>query len=269
MPLKISLQRSKVVQTLRLLRLHCYPIFEQLQLEEALLRADESNWCLINEGTPPAIVLGISGQIDKLVHEERFCKDPVPLVRRFSGGGTVFVDEQTLFITFICNAHHAPVLPNPENILHWSAELYKEILHGTSFRLRENDYAMEDKKCGGNAQYFRKERWLHHSSWLWDFSLDKMDYLLHPPRVPCYRQGRSHEEFLCRLKEHFSSKELFVSRTLGALCKRFVLEERSLEECLPIKALPHRKTTELLKGYGKEEKVAEESLIQKICEKSC
>ena len=46
----------------RLLRLRGYPILRQLQLEEALLRADAGNWFLLNDGTPePAIVLGISG----------------------------------------------------------------------------------------------------------------------------------------------------------------------------------------------------------------
>ncbi|NGX54212.1 MAG: hypothetical protein K1000chlam4_00937, partial [Chlamydiae bacterium] len=48
--------------TFSLLHLSGLPIFEQLQLEEALLRADEGNWCLINSGVPPAIVMGISAK---------------------------------------------------------------------------------------------------------------------------------------------------------------------------------------------------------------
>lgn len=48
----------------RLLRLKGVPILRQLHLEEALLRADDANYCIINEGTPePAIVLGISGWV--------------------------------------------------------------------------------------------------------------------------------------------------------------------------------------------------------------
>ena len=46
----------------RLLRLRQVPILQQLRLEEALLRADDSNWCILNDGSPtPAIVMGISG----------------------------------------------------------------------------------------------------------------------------------------------------------------------------------------------------------------
>lgn len=47
---------------LRLLRLSRFPIFHQLVLEEALLRATQQNWCLVNDGAfNPAIVMGISG----------------------------------------------------------------------------------------------------------------------------------------------------------------------------------------------------------------
>lgn len=51
----------------RLLKLRGVPILRQLQLEEALLRADSANYCIINEGTPePAIVMGISGYAKSL-----------------------------------------------------------------------------------------------------------------------------------------------------------------------------------------------------------
>ena len=50
------------MKAVKLLRLQNFPILRQLLLEEALLRADSSNWCIINDGTSvPAIVMGISG----------------------------------------------------------------------------------------------------------------------------------------------------------------------------------------------------------------
>jgi lipoate-protein ligase A len=46
----------------KFLRLAAFPILQQLQLEEALLRATTHNWFVINEGTPdPTIVMGVSG----------------------------------------------------------------------------------------------------------------------------------------------------------------------------------------------------------------
>lgn len=48
----------------RLLRLKTFPILEQLQLEEALLRATSQNWLIVNDGTPATtVVMGISGYV--------------------------------------------------------------------------------------------------------------------------------------------------------------------------------------------------------------
>ena len=89
---------------LRLLQLFSTPILDQLRLEEALLRSHAGNWCLINRGLPsPAIVMGISGVAERLVHVEAARAAGVPVIRRFTGGGTVVVDDGTLFISFVCN----------------------------------------------------------------------------------------------------------------------------------------------------------------------
>lgn len=46
----------------RVLRLAGMPILQQLQLEEALLRATPHNWFIVNDGCSQAsIVMGISG----------------------------------------------------------------------------------------------------------------------------------------------------------------------------------------------------------------
>ncbi len=49
---------------LNLLRLARMPIYTQLHLEEALLRATKDNWLIVNDGAfNPAIVIGISGWV--------------------------------------------------------------------------------------------------------------------------------------------------------------------------------------------------------------
>lgn len=47
------------MQTFHFLHLVNTPILQQLQIEEALLRADERNWIILSEGSSPAIVMGI------------------------------------------------------------------------------------------------------------------------------------------------------------------------------------------------------------------
>lgn len=53
--------------TVNVLRLRHLPIFKQLHIEEALFRATDENWFIVNDGTPePAVVLGISGYAERM-----------------------------------------------------------------------------------------------------------------------------------------------------------------------------------------------------------
>jgi lipoate-protein ligase A len=219
-------------------------IFEQLQLEEALLRADSRNFCVINKGSKRSIVMGSSGVAEELLHLDLVEKDRIPVIRRYSGGGTVIVDENTLFVTFLFSKETLS-LAFPESILRWSADLYKAAWHLPEFDLRENDYVLNHRKCGGNAQYIQKDRWMHHTSFLWDYAPKNMEYLQLPKRRPAYRKDRPHEDFLCRLKEHRSIEEL-IKGLKRELVNRFDIYPLNHSEVAMILERPHRKTSALL-----------------------
>ena len=53
------------------------------------------------------------------------------------------------------------------------------------------DYTFGERKFGGNAQAITKQRWLHHTSFLWDFDDRNMALLKHPSQVPEYRKVSS------------------------------------------------------------------------------
>ncbi|XP_074326469.1 uncharacterized protein LOC141664420 isoform X3 [Apium graveolens] len=177
---------------MNLIKLRGVPILQQLHLEERLLRTSPHNWCIINDGTNlPSIVMGISGKPAELVEINSVLRDKVPVIRRFSGGGTVIVDTGTIFVTFICNKDDVPeVQPYPRPIMSWSSLLYSKVFQGVGdFVLRENDYAFGNRKFGGNAQSITKNRWIHHTSFLWDYDIKNMAYLKIPKRAPEYRPG--------------------------------------------------------------------------------
>lgn len=229
--------------TLHVLQLSHLSILEQLQLEEALLRADQRNWCLVNYGSPPAIVLGISGKLEELIHEETWHAAPIPIIRRFSGGGTVIIDENTCFVTFICNASFIPISPFPVSIMQWTEEIYRPLFKNHPFSLKENDYTLDQRKFGGNAQSITKQRWLHHSSLLWDFYPQRMDYLKIPKKMPAYRQQRPHADFLCGLKEYWSHPSLFQKELIDHLNHQFKTQTMTKEEILEVIKRPHRRAT--------------------------
>ncbi|MDF2576788.1 MAG: putative lipoate-protein ligase [Chlamydiales bacterium] len=211
-----------------------YPIFEQLQLEEALLRTDHQNWCIVNEGSSQkAIVMGISGKMEQLVDQALLQEKPIPIIRRFTGGGTVIVDDQTLFITFICQGKTFPAPVSPQSIMNWTESLYLPVFEHPQFRMLENDYIIGDHKVGGNAQYIQKDRWLHHTSFLWEYDPGNMDYLLLPTKTPLYRKKRKHSDFLTSLKTFYNSPQQIINRLYEELSMKFgSIQSFSLEQLL-------------------------------------
>ncbi|XP_051131521.1 uncharacterized protein LOC127251726 [Andrographis paniculata] len=224
--------RSVGLPLINILRLKGVPILQQLHLEERLLRTTSDNWFIINDGTiDPTIVMGISGKPKELIHIDSVIRDDVPVIRRFTGGGTVIVDQATIFVTFICNKGAVPDLQSyPKPIMSWSSLIYEKVFQGIGdFRLHENDYILGNRKFGGNAQSIIKNRWVHHTSFLWDYQKSNMGYLKMPKRAPKYRQERDHLEFICRMKDYISRSN-FIDRTIDAVGNHFVLKSEDLED---------------------------------------
>lgn len=125
---------------LRVLRTSSLPILRQLRLEEYLFRGTEHNWILLNDGSPTtSIVLGLSGyetsrektylefhihvpfstpffvtssnphrKLEEMVNIPAARTKGVQVLRRYSGGGTVIVDRNTIFSTLIMNGSQVP-----------------------------------------------------------------------------------------------------------------------------------------------------------------
>lgn len=83
------------------------PIRTQLHLEEAIFRNDtENTWLILNHGSTPAVIMGkfqlfvvrlnrsyytgLGGKLAELVNSGEVKRDLIPVIRRFSGGGTVY-----------------------------------------------------------------------------------------------------------------------------------------------------------------------------------
>ncbi len=210
---------------IRLVRLHNVPIQKQLEYEEALLRADSDNWCILNEGSSDAVVLGISSDPYEHICRDLFLQKPIPVLRRFTGGGVVVVDRNTLFVTFILHKEALPVRPLPESILRWGETFYRSVFQHPSFALKENDYVLGNRKIGGNAKYIRKDRWLLHTSFLWDFDPSKMAYLQNPAKAPPYRKGREHDDFITPLKKEYPDKGFLFENVIRSLPSFFTVKE--------------------------------------------
>jgi lipoate---protein ligase len=234
---------------LNLLEVSGLDIFTQLEIEEALIKTRGDSWCLFNERpSKKQIVLGISNKIEELIDLEKVKKDKVDIIRRFSGGGTVIVDKNSIFVTFIFSKNLLS-LSFPQEILRWTEKLFKKVFDSHDFSLKENDYVLKDKKCCGNAQYIKKDRWLHHSCFLWDYNIENMDYLKMPPKIPIYRNNRVHKDFLSSINSYFPSKRTFIEKLIVNLKKEFNLQLSSLEEVKKSLSISYSKATKLISSF--------------------
>ena len=111
-----------------------------------------------------------------------------------------------------------------------------EVLEIPDFSLRENDYVLGERKMGGNAQSIIKGGWLHHTSFLWDYEDDNMEYLSLPSKRPEYRANRSHEDFLVKLKTYYGQlrPQLFFAHVKASCADDFDIQDVTLKEALSI-----------------------------------
>jgi len=205
------------MKRLRLLRLSPsdgVPIWEQLRIEESLHRSSRQpaaigqGWLVLNYPgvvQTPTIVLGFSGKPKLLVNEEERQKQGVRMLRRFTGGGTVVVDHRTVFASWLLGTDTvATTKPFPREIMQWSAGFYAEAfkhLGVNDFTLRADDYTVGDLKIAGNAQAISAEKYIHHTSFLYDYDDKLLNVLKIPSKQPEYRANRGHSSFLTRIKD--------------------------------------------------------------------
>lgn len=231
--------------TINFLELQNHDLLSQLEIEEALIKADSNSWCIVNVGSPRYIVMGISNNPSDLLNLSKVENDKIKIIKRFSGGGTVIVDEDSIFVSFIFSKRILP-FSFPEEIYKWTDLFYKEVFETPNFSRKENDYVLLNKKCCGNAQYIRKNRWLHHSTFLWNFKTGNMDYLKIPRISPAYRENRDHKDFLTSISSYFPSKKRFIEKIKMQLMKNFELNETSLAEAEKLLEKKFNKSTKIL-----------------------
>lgn len=271
-----------------------FSILERLCLEEILLHHDDSNWIISGAHEPrnhrflqrndqdranAAIVMGISGKPEQLLNIERVKEDNVMTIKRFSGGGTVILDLDSIWVSIIGRSG-VVTEEFPRPIMEWTAnalyhpmfqllqdrnststatqqatmvldtkscaventgrmislERHEELNEPLSFRLHENDYVLGHRKIGGNAQAIVKAGWIHHTSFLWDYSLENMAYLQLPTKRPEYRGDRAHDDFLMRIGENYPNlrKRDFFQSLRDTVRKEFEAEDSTVRDAMMI-----------------------------------
>lgn len=131
----------------------------------------------------PSVIVGCCQNICREVSVPALRKSGIPVVRRISGGGTVYHDLGNVNYTYIRNAEGSPDYGE-------CIRPVEEALNSLGVPARKSgvcDISVFGKKISGNAQRVVKGRLLHHGTLLFNCDLGVLDGLTTFGKNECFR----------------------------------------------------------------------------------
>jgi lipoate-protein ligase A len=149
----------------------------------------------------PMVVLGYGNVPEKEVHVVACQQRGIPMHRRSSGGGAVYLDagclNYSLLLPIDSHVALASVTTTNQWIMERQRQILSSLLEGVVTCEGDTDLAWEGIKVSGNAQRRLRQACLFHGSILCKASLEDIGQVLsHPSREPSYREGRPHAQFV-------------------------------------------------------------------------
>ena len=127
----------------------------------------------------PSILIGRNQNTLSEINLDYVKENDILVVRRPSGGGTVYNDLGNVNFSFITyrNSSQAKIKDGFEKFALPVINALQSLGINAVFTGR-NDITIDGKKFSGNAQYFQKDKLLHHGTILYDCDMSKLSLAL-------------------------------------------------------------------------------------------
>ena len=145
--------------------------YSNIAAEEYLLKEKEEEVFILWQNEP-AIIVGKHQNALAEINVPFVMANNIPVVRRLTGGGTVFHDKGNINFTFIKNADDEGKMIDFRKYASPILEGLQSLGLPAEFSPR-NDIFLDNKKISGNAEHIfaKKKRVLHHGTLLFDSDL--------------------------------------------------------------------------------------------------
>jgi lipoate---protein ligase len=145
--------------------------FFNLAVEDYLLHNRKEDFLILSVNDP-CVIIGkhqvAQREVNTIFTEEK----KIPVIRRISGGGTVFHDRGNLNFAFIKQSQAGKQVDfrlYAQPVIDFLSSIgLNAVFEG------KNDLTIDGLKISGNAEHIFRERVLHHGTLLFDASLDDM-----------------------------------------------------------------------------------------------
>lgn len=178
-----------------------------LALEEYLLSQYEDEFFMLWTSVP-SILIGKHQNTYTEINIPYVEENKIPVVRRMSGGGTVFCDPGNINFTFIekDQGSFADFQKFTKPILN-----YIQTLGVPAEFSGRNDLVIHGQKFSGNAQYRLKSRILHHGTLLFDSMIGNLVNALTPKEEKFKDKSVSSVKArVTNIKAHLENKDMTV-----------------------------------------------------------
>jgi len=180
----------------------------------------------VEHGAPPtvrfwrserAVVLGASRSVYTDVYIDNCRADEVPIFRRHTGGGTVYLHPDVLNFTVIA-PYDYPDIQRYSRIRESLRFILRPVLEalkrcGVEADINDKgDIMVEGRKIGGNAQARKKRSLLHHGTLMFDAKAGEMSRYL---KVPPERRDISHSDLVAGLCKEGSKVDEGIIRNIS------------------------------------------------------
>jgi lipoate-protein ligase A len=149
--------------------------------EEYFLKNKEDNIVMLWQ-SDTSVIVGKHQNTLAEVNLELARELQIPVIRRISGGGTVFHDMGNINYTVITSEKQKDRLIDFRKFTRPIIAFLKEIGIHTVFE-GKNNLVIRGKKISGNSGHVYKNRVLHHGTLLFDSNLEKLDKLIKPEKL--------------------------------------------------------------------------------------
>ncbi len=150
---------------------HSHDPYFNISLEEYLLR-NQPREVIMLWWSSAAVIIGKHQNAFAEINLPFIRRNHIPVIRRLSGGGTVFHAPGNLNFTFILEGEPGNIV----NFRKYTAPVI-DFLNETGIPARfagKNDIRAGDLKISGNAEHVYKNRVLHHGTLLYNTDLDTL-----------------------------------------------------------------------------------------------